>query len=575
MNPAQVLDHFDRICDAPDAIPRLRRFILDLAVRGKLVEQDPNDEPASQLLKRIQAEKARLLKEGKIRKPKILDDRDDEDGLFRVPSLWKWCRLSEVGAIVGGGTPPSADADNFTRGGSGIAWLTPADLGKQTDLYVSHGARDLTEQGLRSSSATLMPKGSVLFTSRAPIGYTAIAANEISTNQGFKSVVPYILACNLYIAVYFRAFGKWIDGKASGTTFREVSGKIVANLPLPLPPLAEQQRIVAKLDELMALCDRLEAVQTERETRRDRVAASSLHRLNNGADADEFREHSRFYLRHLPRLTTRPEHIQQLRQAILNLAVRGKLVPQDPNDELASALLKRIQAERERLVSGGQIKKNKSRRTSSQGKHPFVLPSSWVWIRLEDVMPEFQNGESSRGDTGGKLTVVLRLADIKEGQVSLSDIRKIPIDQRSARKYQLSAGDILVVRVNGSADIVGRFVVCAQEIHGIYCDHFIRMRIRDAWFTPAFLGLLGASTLIREQIADLFVTTAGQKTINQGHIGSLLVPLVPLAEQHRIVAKVDELMALCDRLEAQLTTTQSESRRLLEAVLNEALNGDA
>ena len=295
MNPAQLLSHFDRISDAPDAVSRLRRFILDLAVRGKLVEQDPRDEPASELLKRIQEEKARLVREGEIRAPRDLEAGKEDEDLYQLPAQWTWCRLSEVGAIIGGGTPPSGDLDNFTDGGSGIAWLTPADLGKHVSLYISHGARDLTEQGLRSSSATLMPKGSVLFTSRAPIGYTAIAANEISTNQGFKSVVPFIPECNLYIAVYFRAFGKRIDSKASGTTFREVSGKIVANLPFPLPPLAEQHHIVAKVDELMALCGRLETAQAERESRRDRLSAASLNRLNQPVDDPTvFQESARF-----------------------------------------------------------------------------------------------------------------------------------------------------------------------------------------------------------------------------------------------------------------------------------------
>ena len=191
MSPAQLLSHFDRISEAPDAISRLRRFILDLAVRGKLVEQNQKDEPASELLKRIQAEKVRLVKAGEIRTPRELETSDEKDVPFPLPTGWAWCRLSEIGAITGGGTPPSGDFDNFTDGGSGVAWLTPADLGKQAELYVSHGTRDLTQQGLRSSSATLMPRGSVLFTSRAPIGYTAIAANEVSTNQGFKSVVPY------------------------------------------------------------------------------------------------------------------------------------------------------------------------------------------------------------------------------------------------------------------------------------------------------------------------------------------------------------------------------------------------
>ena len=188
MNPELLLTHFNRISDAPDAIPRLRRFILDFAVRGKLVEQDPRDEPASELLKRIQKEKARLIKEQTIRSPRILEASNEEEELFPIPASWIWCRLSEIGSIIGGGTPPSSDSDNFAAPGSGTAWLTPADLGKHANLYVSHGARDLTAKGLSSSSATVMPKGSVLFTSRAPIGYTAIALNEVSTNQGFKSV---------------------------------------------------------------------------------------------------------------------------------------------------------------------------------------------------------------------------------------------------------------------------------------------------------------------------------------------------------------------------------------------------
>lgn len=304
MNQELLLRHFNRISDAPDAIPRLRQFVLDLAVRGKLVEYDPQDEPASKLLIRVRAEKMRLADEGLIRTSRTTDPPDAGEELFSIPAHWVWCSLSQVGAIVGGGTPPSTDSTNFTDPGSGVAWLTPADLGKHIGSYVSRGARDLTKEGLRASSATVMPKGSILFTSRAPIGYTAIAQNDISTNQGFKSVVPYIPDCNLYIAVYFRAFRKWIDSRASGTTFREVSGKIVANLPFPLPPLAEQRRIVAKVDELMGLCDQFESAQKKRESRRDQLATVALHRIDTGINGVELRKNAQFYCTHIHRLTT-------------------------------------------------------------------------------------------------------------------------------------------------------------------------------------------------------------------------------------------------------------------------------
>lgn len=276
-----LLDQFDRILEAPGAVTRLRRFVLDLAVRGRLVRQDRNDEPASGLLERARLDMNRWSRSGTVRRPVATTEPVEER--FQLPHSWVWCRVSMIGAVVGGGTPPGDDADNFCPGGTGVAWLTPADLGRQKGLHVSHGARDLTPKGLSSSSAALIPKGSVLFTSRAPIGYTAIAANELATNQGFKSVVPYVSDCSPFVAVYFRAFASWIDGKAPGTTFREVSGKIVSNLPFPLPPLAEQQRIVAKVDELTRLCDQLDGQLDAVQLHRTRLMEATLDQALQGS----------------------------------------------------------------------------------------------------------------------------------------------------------------------------------------------------------------------------------------------------------------------------------------------------
>jgi type I restriction enzyme S subunit len=257
MNTEQLLAHYERIADAPDAVPRLRQFILDLAVRGKLVPQDPNDEPVAELLNRVASEKARLVQAGKIRKPRTSENGEGFTSPFSIPESWQWVRLDTVGTIIGGGTPDSSDEENFAAPGTGIPWLTPADLGGYTDLFISRGARDLSEKGLRSSSATLMPAGTVLFTSRAPIGYVAIASNAIATNQGFKSIVPYVLEMNEYISYFLKLAAKEVEKKASGTTFKEISGRMLKNILLPLPPLEEQKRIVLFLDKLMYYLDKL------------------------------------------------------------------------------------------------------------------------------------------------------------------------------------------------------------------------------------------------------------------------------------------------------------------------------
>jgi type I restriction enzyme, S subunit len=263
-------------------------------------------------------------------------------------------------------------------------------------------------------------------------------------------------------------------------------------------------------------------------------------------------------LSNLNLLATAPGGVTRLRELILTLAVQGKLVPQDTSDEPASKLLKKIRAEKDRLIAVGKIKRDKPLEEIDEAETPFGLPESWELVKLNELLPEFQNGASSRGDVGGKSVTVLRLADIKNRRISLADTRQIPITERDILKYHLHVGDILITRVNGSADIVGQFNLCEVAIDAIYCDHFIRMRVSRQWIEPTYLALISESSLMRGRIKELFITTAGQKTVNQGHIGSLQFGLPPLAEQSRIVTRVEELMRLCDALEAkgQLEATQ-------------------
>ena len=269
----------------------------------------------------------------------------------------------------------------------------------------------------------------------------------------------------------------------------------------------------------------------------------------------------------LPLLAGAPNGIKKLRELILELAVRGKLVPQDPNDEPACELLKQISEEKARLVAAGKLKK-KSLLEMTGEEQLYQLPSGWEWCTLSGLIPDFQNGASSRGDASGINVTVLRLADIKSGEISLEDTRSMTLEAATVSKHGLEPGDILLIRVNGSADLVGRFIVCRNELQAIPCDHFIRMRFPEDVIDSAYLKIVGDSALVRQAIAGLFVSTAGQKTVNQGHIGSLPIPLPPLLQQRRIVAKVDELMALCDRLEAQQADAESAHAQLVQALLD-------
>ena len=573
MNADRLLANYGHVADARDAVPRLRRFILDLAVRGKLVEQDPNDEPASELLKRIAAEKARLVKAGEIRKPRDLDRGETVLAPFELPNRWRWVRLDAIGAIIGGGTPSTGNTDNFAAPGTGVPWLTPADLGGFSEGFISRGARDLSEIGLKTSSATLMPAGAVLFTSRAPIGYVAIAENPISTNQGFKSIVPYVPDCSRFIALAMKTFASEIDAKAPGTTFKEVSGKLLAGVPFPLPPLAEQHRIVAKVDELMALCDRLEAARAEREATRDRLATASLACLNApDPDPATFREYAYFALDNLTLLAARRDQVKALRQTILNLAVRGKLVPQDPNDEPASKLLKRIAVERAILVEQRQMRREKALAPTDPSEPPFEVPPQWIWSRLGSAVLFTQYGTSLKSYTGATGIPVLTMGNIREGIVVSKNQKTVPESSDDLPALYLRKFDILYNRTN-SAELVGKTGIYLGENDCMtFASYLIRIRVSETVGCPQYLNLAMNTSMFRAtQIVPLIKKQTGQANVNGTALKNMLVPLPPLAEQHRIVAKVDELMTLCDRLEAGLATCGDTRRRLLDALMYEAL----
>ena len=253
----RIADRKDDLFTAPADLTPLREAVFQLAVRGRLVPQDEDEEPAGKLVAELEAGKERLLVKEIITKPRYPYGVPVEHEPFEIPETWQWLRLGDVGAIVGGGTPRSGES-SFWSDGQDIPWLTPADMRRQPSRYISRGERDITSEGLSRSSAQMLPASSVLFSSRAPIGHVGIAANPLCTNQGFKSCVPYIPAMSDYLYVFLKYAGPDIDAQATGTTFKEVAGKEIALVPVPIAPLAEQHRIVAKVDELMDLIDRLE-----------------------------------------------------------------------------------------------------------------------------------------------------------------------------------------------------------------------------------------------------------------------------------------------------------------------------
>ncbi|MHC2294030.1 restriction endonuclease subunit S [Bradyrhizobium barranii] len=568
MKTERLLAHYEHIADAPDAIARLRRFVLNLAVRGKLVPQDPNDEPTSELLKRIGREKARLVEAGEIRRPKAFEPIRGRKFPIELPNNWAWARLCEIGNLSGGMTP-SMDRSDFWDGN--IVWLSPKDI-KSDELTESE--LKISALGLAETRLELYRPGCLFMVARSgilkrtfPVSINRVPA---AANQDMKVLVPFLDGQERFLQIMFRGLTDFLlrELVKTGTTVQSLKYAEFEQQPFPVPPLAEQHRIVAKVDELMALCDRLEAARANREATRDRLAAASVARLN-APDLETFHGEARFALDVLPTLTTRPDHIKALRQTILNLAVRGKLVRQDACDEPASELLKRIGREKARLVKAGEIPRQKEA-VRDPARLKEELPANWLPIALGEVCNLVTSG--SRGwaefySTSG--AGFIRAQNLRFGTLQLDDLAFVnPPSNSEGSRTQVAKGDLLIV-ITG-AGVTNPALLDHDPGEAYVSQHVGLVRPSDKNLSVWLLLCLMAEAGGRAELVER-AYGAGKPGLNLDNIRSLSIPLPPFAEQRRIVAKVDALMALCDRLEASLTATATTRRRLLDALLAEAL----
>lgn len=534
MDPRTFLDNFGTIAVAPGGVDRLRELILDLAVHGQLVEQDPNDHPI--LTEALEAGRKGLIAQGQINKPRHPEGHPVQNPPYLIPAAWSWYHLGDVGAVVGGGTPSSQES-RFWADGNAVPWLTPADMRGQISRYVTRGERDITEEGLASSSAQLLPARSVLFSSRAPIGHVGIAQTPLATNQGFKSCVPYLPDMAEYLYVFLKKIGPEVSDAATGTTFKEVSGKQVALIPVPVPPLAEQERIVAKVDELMQLCDDLEARQQARHYVTTRLRASSLDALTNAETADDVRSAWSRIQTNWEALTDHPDSIDALRRTILQLAVEGRLAVADPADTSADELLERIEPG------------SASRAAVDPSRTPYTVPANWRWVFLEYVCSHIVDclHKTPHYVENGYRTI--RTADVEPGRILLGRARHVDQQTYEERTSRLrpAAGDVVYSREGGRFGIAA---VVPPDVDLCLGQRMMQFRCAEGvepeylcWFLNSPLGFGQAS-------AD--VGGSASPHVNIKAIRRFLLPLPPTAEQRRIVWKVRELMGQCDQLEARL-----------------------
>lgn len=482
---------------------QLKNSILQLAIQGKLVPQIESEGTAEDLLKEIRAEKEKLVKEGKLKKKDLeVKPIEDDEIPFEIPEEWRWCRLGEIGSWGSGATPAKGNPEYYTNGD--IPWLRTGEL---NNGYVYDSEIKVTKAALDNCSLRMCKKGDVLIAMYgATIGKVAIAGIELTTNQACCACTP-VLVFNEYLMWYLmaskQAFIELGEGGAQPNISRE---KIVA-FPFPLPPLSEQKRIVAKIEELMPMVEEYGKAQERLET------------LN----------------RELP---------EKLKKSVLQEAIMGKLVPQDPKEGTAEELLEEIRKEKEKLVKEGKLKKKDLEvKPIEDDEIPFEIPEGWRWCRYCDVFRVIN------GDRGKNYPSKDKLSNTGIPFVSALNLsnNSIAIDDRllcvSEKQFDLlgsgkiNKGDTLVC-IRGS---LGKHGIYPLDRGAIASSLVICRSFYSQNYLSSYLSLYLDSELFKEEIRKYDNGTA-QPNLAAKSLEEFLFPLPPLSEQKRIVAKVEEVM---------------------------------
>ena len=554
--------HFDIALKSPDGIKKLRELILSLAMQGKLVPQDASDQPASELLKEIDAEKKKLIKEGKIKKQEPLPPIKPEEIPYKAPTGWEWVRLGELLRKYGAGSTPLGGQKVYQT--CGIMFLRSQNVWND-GLKIDDVARIDKSTHEKMSGTKVEVNDILLNITGASIGRSSIflfGKEEANVSQHVAilrtidtSLVPFLHLC--VISPYFQ---KTIMDKQVGVSREGLSMAKLKEFYVPLPPLAEQKRIVAKIDQLMALCDKLEAERDARNKKRVTLHAAAMDRLLSATDEAAFAASWEFITRNFSDLYSVPENVAELKKAILQLAVMGKLVAQDPRDQPASELLKEIEAEKKGLIKEGKIKKQEPLPPIKPEEIPYEVPEGWEWVRL-DALGLTQTGTTppkKEPENFGDFIPFVGPGDMKNSEINYQNEGLSEVGINKGRL--IPANSIMMVCIGGSIGklAVNEFdVTCNQQINTI--TPYKRNEYK-------FLYWVMQSEMFQNQVVS---QASGSATpiINKQKWSSICVPFAPLTEQKRIVAKVDQLMELCNSLEQQLQDSTRKQTAILEALL--------
>ncbi len=559
-----ILENFDTIFKNENSLETLNKIILDLAVKGKLVPQNENDEPAGKLLKRIQAEKERLIKEKIIKKEKPLPEITEEEIPFDIPKNWEWVRLGQVIKIARGGSPRPINSF-LTNDKDGINWIKIGDTEKNSK-YINSSKEKIIKEGIKNSR--YVKKGDFLLTNSMSFGRPYILNINGCIHDGWLVISEYKKNYDkdfLYHMLSSNFTYSQFSNVVSGSVVKNLNTEKVINSIFPLPPLEEQKRIVEKVEKLQELIKNLKEIYSSDEKNRNNFKKSLLTEIEKSSDDTKLLNNLELVFNNFDKIVKTKEDIKDIRNLILSLAIKGKLVPQNENDEPAGELLKRIQAEKERLIKEKIIKKEKPLPEIIEEEIPFDIPKNWEWVRLRDIA--CINPKNIADDNVIASFIPMKL--ISDGYINKHSSENKFWKEIKNGFTHFQNEDIGIAKItpcfeNRKSVIFKNLKNCIGA--GTTELYIIRLFLKNIE-NKYLLNVFKTEDFIKKGVGT-YTGTAGQQRVKREFIENYLIPLPPLEEQKRIVKKVENLMEICNLLEEKINISENISENLLKSFIN-------
>lgn len=550
MDAQTFLDNFATIAGAPGGVQRLRDLVLDLSLRGDLSDRRATDIPVEESLSSAWRQLKALESTREVQK--LTSARSVDAPPHGVPASWRWEPLGRIAAILDFRRQPVKQADRMAR----IQGKPPEEL------YPYYGATQqagLIDDYLFDEELALLGEdGAPFLTAGKHVAYVATGKYWVNNHA---HVLRGLAATNRYLVLALNRVD-FTDFVTGTTRLKLTQGKMV-QLPVPVPPLAEQERIVAKVDELMGLCDGLEANQERRHRVSTQVRASALHALTHAESPDDLRHGWDRVSANWPTLTESPSCLGDLRDTVVQLAVEGRLSSGRAGDDPAESILDECRQRKADLVeAGGRSRSDLA--PISEDEIPFPLPRGWVLARL-DHWCEIAGGVAKGRKTGGKSTVALpylRVANVKAGYLALDEVKKIEVTVDEVDRYSLLPGDVLLTE-GGDWDKLGRSAIWTGEIEPcLHQNHVFRARSMSDSLRPEWISLYTNSEAGRAYFQSKAKRTTNLASINMTELRSMPLPVPPAAEQVRILTAIEDLTSQLTRLSRALAQKENACARL-------------